>query len=53
MLYEAYLSHPKLHHIAFDDALKNRALYICLKNLALIAQRKRAARGETPPLELT
>lgn len=55
MLHEAYLSAKHLHRIPFDEAIEDGGLRICLKNLAEIQQKKRAARvGEAPPpLELT
>jgi hypothetical protein len=52
-LHEAYLSAKNLHHIPFHEAIADRALRICLKNLADIAQRKRnKSDGEPPQLEL-
>lgn len=61
MLLEAFLSHLKshprspLHRLTFDQAIEDRALYICLKNLAFIAQRASETRrtDERPALELT
>ena len=55
MLHEAYLSQKHLHRIPFAEALADPALRICLKNLAEIAARKRAARAAAAPpaLELT
>lgn len=61
MLLEAYLSHLKknprspLRRIPFERCLDDRAIWICLANLAWLAQRKRDQnRGnDRPALELT
>lgn len=61
MLHEAYLSHLQQHPgsplraIPFERCLADRAIYICLKNLAQIRARKREAKQDAsrPTLELT
>lgn len=61
MLQEAYLSHltanPRspLRRISFEQCLEDRALFICLTNLAIAKARRRAERAaeNPPPLELT
>lgn len=55
-LFAVYLSLPDLHHIEFDEALADTALYICLKNTAEARKRaklaSRRAANDTP-FELT
>ena len=61
MLYDTYLSHltanPRspLRRITFEQCLDDRALFICLSNLAIAKARRRAehAAQNPPPLELT